>query len=80
MDMLTWRESRRRADDATTVLREALAALGLPESFQRHLRPVVTQSGTPFVHVGLVRAEQAERIAEALLAAAVLPEQARHSD
>lgn len=37
-----------------TVLREALAALGLPESFQRHLRPVVTQSGIPFVHMGLV--------------------------
>ncbi|MEV1068895.1 hypothetical protein [Streptomyces sp. NPDC050263] len=69
MDMQTWRDSRSRADAATTALREALVALGLPERVQRHLRPLVTHSGSPFVHVGVVPAEHIERIAEALRAA-----------
>lgn len=69
MDMGTWRDSRGRADDATRVLRESLAALGLPERVQRHLRPVVTHSGTPFVHVGMVRAEHVEQMSPATHAA-----------
>lgn len=66
MDMRNWRDARSRADDATRVFREALAGLGLPESLQRQLRPVITHTGTPFVHMGMVRAEYVERIAEAL--------------
>lgn len=62
MDMRTWRDSRSRADDATRVLREALAVLGLPERVQRNLRPMVTHSGTPFVHMGMVKAEHVERM------------------
>ncbi|GAA3827742.1 hypothetical protein FNH04_18895 [Streptomyces phyllanthi] len=70
MDMRTWRESRGRADNATKALREALAALGLPERVQQHLRSVVTHSGTPLVHVGMLKAEYVEQIAEALRVAA----------
>lgn len=68
MDMRTWRESRARAEGATRALREALAVLGLPEHVQQHLRPVVTHSGTPFVHVGVFRVEHVELIADALRA------------
>ncbi|MEU9370948.1 hypothetical protein AB0D71_41125 [Streptomyces avermitilis] len=70
MDMQTWRASRARADNATNALREALTALGLPERVQQHLRPMVTHSGTPLVHVGMLNAEYIEQIAEALRAAA----------
>jgi hypothetical protein len=66
MDMRTWRDSRRRADAATAALREALAGLGVPEHVRRGLRPVVTHSGVPYVHIGMVRAEYVESIAEAL--------------
>ena len=62
MDMRTWRDSRSRADDATRVLRDALAVLGLPQRVQRNLRPMVTHSGTPFVHMGMVKAEHVERM------------------
>lgn len=70
MDMQTWRDSHGRADNATNALREALAALGLPERVQRHLQPVVTRNGTAFVHVGMLRAEYVEQIAEAFRIAA----------
>lgn len=70
MDMQTWRDSRSRADSATDALREALAALGIPEHVQRYLRPVVTHHARPFVHMGLLRAEYVEQIAEALRVAA----------
>jgi hypothetical protein len=70
MDMQTWRDSRSRADNATTALREALAALGIPERVQRHLRPMVTHHGTPLVHVGMLQAEHVEQIAEVLRVAA----------
>lgn len=70
MDMQTWRDSRSQADNATTALREALAALGIPERVQRHLRPMVTHSGTPLVHLGLIHAEYVQQIAEVLRVAA----------
>lgn len=70
MDMQMWRDARSRAVDATTALREALADLGVSWRVQRRLRPVVTHSGVPFVHVGMVRAEYVEQIAEALRDAA----------
>ncbi|MGW7364809.1 hypothetical protein ACWGI8_15600 [Streptomyces sp. NPDC054841] len=72
MDMQTWRDSRTRADDATKALREALEALGVPENVREHLRPMVTHSGTPYVHVGMVRADHIERVAEALRVAAAM--------
>lgn len=46
MDMQTWRDSRDRADNATTALREAFTALGVPDHVQQHIRPVITHSGT----------------------------------
>jgi hypothetical protein len=70
MDMQTWRDSRDRADNATQALRDALAAIGLPERVQRHPRPMVTHSGAAFVHVGMLRAEYVEQIAEVLRIAA----------
>ncbi|GGZ75544.1 hypothetical protein [Streptomyces bluensis] len=70
MDMQTWRNSRSRADDATNALREALAALGIPERVQQRLRPTVTHRGTPLVYLGMIHAEHIEQIAEALRIAA----------
>ena len=70
MDMQTWRDSRSQADNATNALREALAALGIPERVQRPLRPMVTPSGKPLVPLGMIHAEHIEQIAEALRIAA----------
>jgi len=66
MDMRTWRDSSTRADSAATALREALAALGLPESTWGSIRPRVVGSGAAYVHVGMVRADAVEQIAQAL--------------
>jgi len=70
MDMQTWRDSRSRAENATQALREALVAIGLPQCVQEHPRPMVTHSGMPFVHVGMLKAEYVEQIADALCVAA----------
>lgn len=43
------------------------------------LRPMVTHSGSPFVHVGVVPVEHIERIAEALRAAGASAHQERDS-
>ncbi|WP_327325995.1 hypothetical protein OG735_28550 [Streptomyces sp. NBC_01210] len=67
--MQTWRDGRTTADDATNVLREALAALGVPESTYRSIRPMVTHSGKPYVHLGMIRAEHVEHMAEAIRSA-----------
>ncbi|MDQ0793736.1 hypothetical protein QFZ58_002224 [Streptomyces sp. B1I3] len=66
MDMQTWRDARARAVDASDGLQTALAAVGVPESARSTVRPVVTHKGVPYVHVGMVRAEVAEQIAEAM--------------
>ncbi|OII67704.1 hypothetical protein BJP39_06385 [Streptomyces sp. CC77] len=66
MDMQTWRDARERAVDAAEAVRVALAALGLPENVWRGVRPVVTHKGTAYVHVGMVSADAAERLAEAV--------------
>ncbi len=66
MDMQTWRDARTRAVEAAETLRSALAALGLPESVWGSVRPTVTHKGAAYVLVGMVRAEAAERIAEAV--------------
>ncbi|GGT21836.1 hypothetical protein GCM10010254_48030 [Streptomyces chromofuscus] len=68
MDMQTWRDGRATAVEATETLRAALASLGIPESVWGTVRPVVTHRGTAYVHVGLVRADVAERMAEAMRA------------
>lgn len=66
MDMQTWRDARTQATDATESIRAALAALGVPESAWSSVRPVVTHTGQAYVHLGMIRADAVERIAEAL--------------
>jgi hypothetical protein len=66
MDMQTYRDGRQQAADAAGAIREALATLGLPESVWRSVRPMVTHSGSPYVHLGMIRADAAEKIAEAM--------------
>ncbi|GLV97337.1 hypothetical protein ABTX82_26305 [Streptomyces lavendulae] len=68
MDMQTWRDGWVRATDAAEAVRTALAALGVPEGEWCGLRPLVTKTGGPLVDLGTVRAEAAERLAEALRA------------
>ncbi|MFF7382130.1 hypothetical protein [Streptomyces griseoluteus] len=66
MEMQTYRDGRKAADDAAEAIRTALAGLGLPESVWNSVRPMVTHSGKPYVHLGMMRADAAERIAEAI--------------
>lgn len=66
MDMQTYRDGRKQATDAAEAVREALAGLGLPESVWGSVRPMVTHSGAPYVHIGMLRADAAERMAEAM--------------
>ncbi|MGC9539524.1 hypothetical protein [Streptomyces sp. UG1] len=64
--MGTYRARRREATEAAEAIRAALAALGLPERVWGSVRPVVTHRGTPYVHIGMVRADVAEKMAEAM--------------
>ncbi len=66
MDMQTWRDAHARATDAREALVAALAALDVHETTWSTVRPVVTHNGTPYVHLGMIRAEVVEQIAEAL--------------
>ncbi|HBF80117.1 MAG TPA: hypothetical protein DD420_09360 [Streptomyces sp.] len=66
MDMQTWRDGRARATDAAESIRAALAALGVPESAWGGVRPMVTQTGRPYVDLGTLRADVVEQVAEAL--------------
>lgn len=66
MEMRTWRDGRTRASDATEAMRAALSALGLPKSVWSGMRPTVTHTGRPYVHLGMLPADAVERIAEAL--------------
>lgn len=66
MEMQTWRDSRATAAEAAESIRAALTALGVPESAWSSVRPVVTHSGGAYVHLGMIRADAVERIAEAL--------------
>lgn len=66
MDMQTWRDSHAHATDAAESLCAALAALGLPESVLRGIRPVVTYKGRPCVELGVFPADVVERLAEAV--------------
>ncbi|WP_328408797.1 hypothetical protein OG542_05805 [Streptomyces violaceus] len=65
--MDTYRDGRKQATDAAEAIRGALAGLGLPERVWGSVRPMVTHSGKPYVHLGMVvRADVAEKIAEAM--------------
>lgn len=75
MDMQTWRDGHSRAVDAADTLRAALAAVGLPERVWCAVRPQVTHKGTPYVHLGMLRADHVKQIAEALHAAAASAEE-----
>ncbi|WP_328503672.1 hypothetical protein OG828_37315 [Streptomyces sp. NBC_00457] len=66
MDMQTYRDRRTQATDAAEAIRAALAGLSLPESVWSSVRPMVTHNGKPYVHLGMIRAAAAERIAEAM--------------
>ncbi|WP_432062015.1 hypothetical protein [Streptomyces sp. S1] len=69
MDMQTYRDGRKAADAAAEAIRAALIGLGLPERVWGGVRPMVTHSGKPYVHFGMMRAEAAEQIAEAIRSA-----------
>ncbi|MFJ8162911.1 hypothetical protein ACIRBY_18565 [Streptomyces sp. NPDC096136] len=64
--MQTWRDARTQATNAAESIRAALAALGVPESAWGSARPVVTHNGHAYVHLGMIRADAVEQIAEAL--------------
>ncbi|MER5771472.1 hypothetical protein [Streptomyces sp. NPDC001985] len=66
MEMQLWRDSRDRAETATRALQDALDAAGVPERVWRSIRSVVTRHGRPFVDIGPLPPEVAERLAEAL--------------
>lgn len=66
MDMQTYRDSRARATDAAEAIRAALALLGIPEHVWSSIRPMVTHRGGAYVHLGMLRAEAVERMAEAI--------------
>ncbi|MDT9694733.1 hypothetical protein [Streptomyces sp. P17] len=70
MDMDTYRAGRKEATEAAEAVRAALAALGLPERVWGSVRPMVTHKGSPYVHIGMVRADAAEKMAEAMRAPA----------
>jgi hypothetical protein len=70
MDMQTYRDGRKRAEDAADALRQALVALGLPERVLGSIRPMVTHRGSPYVHLGMIRADAVAQIAEAMRAPA----------
>ncbi|MER5223298.1 hypothetical protein [Streptomyces flaveus] len=70
MDMQTYRDGRKEATDAAEAIRAALAGLGLPERVWGSVRPMVTHRGQPYVHLGMVRADSTEKMAEAMRAPA----------
>ncbi|MGW4029116.1 hypothetical protein ACWEFL_07310 [Streptomyces sp. NPDC004838] len=69
MEMQTWRDATARAADAAEAIRSVMAALGVPERDWRLIRPMVSRSGKSYVHLGVLRAEAVEQLAEALRAA-----------
>lgn len=56
MDLQRYRNVRAEADAAAQALKAACLRSGLPESATRGIRPVVTGSGTPYVHIGALSA------------------------
>ncbi|MFB6618346.1 hypothetical protein ACFCV9_29710 [Streptomyces sp. NPDC056367] len=68
--MQTWRDGHGRATDAAEAIRTALASLGVAEAAWSNVRPLVTQTGRPYVDLGTVRADVVEQLAESLRTAA----------
>ncbi|WP_217575373.1 hypothetical protein [Streptomyces sp. GbtcB7] len=66
MVMQTYRDSRAKAADAAEAIRAALVSLGIPESVWGTIRPVVAHKGSSYVHLGVVRADAAKKMAEAM--------------
>ncbi|MFF1657760.1 hypothetical protein [Streptomyces sp. NPDC058255] len=66
VDVQTYRDSRAKATDASEAVRKAMASLGIPESIWGTIRPVVTHKGSSYVHLGVVRADAAKTMAEAM--------------
>ncbi|MFD8981849.1 hypothetical protein [Streptomyces sp. NPDC059564] len=66
MDMQTWRDGHDRATDAADAIRAALIALGVSESEWSGIRPTVTRTGRPYVHLGQLPADVVEQLAELL--------------
>jgi len=61
-----WRDGHAVAHGASEALRTALAALGISERHYRHIRPAMASTGRPYVYLGILSAEAAGTIAEAL--------------
>jgi hypothetical protein len=66
MEMQAWRDSYATAVNAAEAFKGALGEIGVRERFYHSFRPTVAPPGLPFVHVGYLPADVAERIAEAL--------------
>ncbi|AWT47355.1 hypothetical protein HXP45_36865 [Streptomyces actuosus] len=66
MDVHTYRDGRKASTAAAEATRQALAALGRPESVWGNARPRVIHSGKPYVHLGMVRGDVAKRMAGAM--------------
>ncbi|GAA4909173.1 hypothetical protein GCM10023237_31270 [Streptomyces coeruleoprunus] len=66
MPMEEWRETWAYAEEMTEALREALSALGIPRTSYRSIRPVITHRGQMYVAVGMLRADAAAVLANAL--------------
>jgi hypothetical protein len=66
MDMQIYRDGQRQATNAADAIRQALVSLGFPENVWSGLRPMVTHNGKPYVHLGMVRADLVEKMAEAM--------------
>lgn len=66
MDMQTYRDGRAEATAAAEAIRTALVALGFPECVWGAIRPLVTHSGSAYVHLGIVRAGVAATMAASM--------------
>ncbi|MER5889543.1 hypothetical protein ABT160_37445 [Streptomyces sp. NPDC001941] len=66
MEMRTWRDAWARADSACRALQGALVEIGLSEDDVRGVRAHVHRQGVPLVHLGVLRADHVEAVAEAL--------------
>ncbi|MGW5676273.1 hypothetical protein ACWEV4_14550 [Streptomyces sp. NPDC003860] len=63
-----WRACWKRADHAAERLREVMDALGVPEGKRGPVRPLVTNKGTAFVDIGMLRDDVVLKLVEAVRA------------
>ena len=80
MDMQTWRDGHERATDSAEAIRAALIALGVSESEWSGIRPTVTRTGRPYVHLGQLPADVVEQLAELLRIVATSTERASEGE